>query len=88
MLERVASEQIAVRLPRELLSILDELVASGQYDSRASAVRAGIEAIAELERRRAIDRAIVQGYQRIPPTPADEVAALASLRDSIAEEPW
>jgi Arc/MetJ-type ribon-helix-helix transcriptional regulator len=84
----VATEQIAVRLPGELLSDLDALVASGVYESRAAAVRAGVEAITALEHRQQIDRAIVAGYQRTPPDAVEDDAAVASLRDAIAEEPW
>ncbi len=85
---RVTIEQIAVRLPAELLADLDELVARGVYPSRAAAVRAGVEAITELERRRAADRAVAEGYRRVPPTTSEAAAAVASLRDAIAEEPW
>ena len=84
----MASEQIAVRLPEELLAQLDALVSSGVYESRAAAVRVGIETVMELERRRRTDRAVVDGYRRVPPTPAEREAAIASLRDAIAEEPW
>lgn len=84
----MATEQIAVRLPEKLLGELDALVASGVYESRAAAVRAGVEAITALEHRRQIDRAIVAGYQLTPPTALDHDAALVSLRDAIAEEPW
>jgi Arc/MetJ-type ribon-helix-helix transcriptional regulator len=84
----MATEQIAVRLPEELLAQLDDLVAPGVFESRAAAVRAGIEVIIAADRRRAVDRAVVEGYRRMPPTPAEEVAALASLREAIAEEPW
>ncbi|MHB8295543.1 MAG: hypothetical protein ACYDH5_13155 [Acidimicrobiales bacterium] len=84
----MATEQIAVRLPEALLDELDALVASGIYESRAAAVRAGVEAITALERRQQTDRAIVAGYRRTPPTSAEHDAAIASLRDSIAEEPW
>ena len=82
------TEQIAVRLPVELLGELDALVASGAYDSRAAAVRAGVEVVTELERRRSIDSAMVAGYRRTPPTAAEHNAALASLRVAIAEEAW
>jgi Arc/MetJ-type ribon-helix-helix transcriptional regulator len=84
----VATEQIAVRLPEKLLAQLDDLVARGVYENRAAAVRAGIEAIAELERQRQLDRTIIAGYRRIPPTAGETDAALASLREAIAEEPW
>ena len=88
MLARVATEQIAVRLPEELLRELDALVASGIYASRAAAVRAGVEAVTALGRHQQIDRAIVAGYRRTPPTSPEHDAAIASLRDAIAEEPW
>jgi Arc/MetJ-type ribon-helix-helix transcriptional regulator len=84
----MASEQIAVRLPKDLLEKLDELVRDGHYTSRAAAVRAGVEAIAEIERRRELDRSIIEGYRRTPPGPGEEAAALESLRQAIAEEPW
>ena len=84
----MATEQIAVRLPEELLVALDDLVNKGVYESRAAAVRAGIEAVMELERRRQTDRALVEGYRRVPPTAAEHEAAMASLREAIAEEPW
>lgn len=84
----MATGQIAVRIPEDLLVQLDELVSSGVYESRAAAVRAGIETVMELERRRRIDRALVEGYRRVPPTAAEREAAIASLRESIADEPW
>ncbi len=88
MLAGVATEQIAVRLPVEQLAVLDDLVGRGVYQSRAAAVRAGIEALLELDRRHRDDRSIVEGYQRIPAKDAEKAAAIASLRDAIAEEPW
>ncbi len=88
MLLGMDTEQIAVRVPRELLEALDLLVESGGYESRAAAVRAGIETLAELERRRTVDRAIAEGYERVPPTSTEGGAALTSLREAIAEEPW
>jgi Arc/MetJ-type ribon-helix-helix transcriptional regulator len=84
----VATEQIAVRLPEEQLAMLDDLVTRGVYDSRAAAVRAGVEAVLELERRRQADDAIVKGYRDKPPTRGERAAAIASLREAIAEEPW
>ena len=77
-----------VRLSSTLLADLDELVQSGVYRSRASAVRAGIETIVEAEQQRRIDQQIVAGYTRCPPTGAEERAAHASVREAIEEEPW
>lgn len=82
------TEQIAVRLPSEQLAALDELVARGAFESRAAAVRAAVHTLLELDRRRRDDRSIAEGYRRSPPTDAERAAAVASLRDAIAEEPW
>jgi Arc/MetJ-type ribon-helix-helix transcriptional regulator len=84
----MGAQQIAVRLPEEVLDELDALVTRGVYGSRASAVRAGIEAVIARARREATDAAIVDGYRRVPPTDAEGSAAVASLRDAILEEPW
>lgn len=88
MLDQVATEQIAVRLPAELLAEIDRLVARGVFESRAAAVRAGLEAVTESERRRETDRAIIEGYRRVPLGEAEHEAAFGSLRDAISEEPW
>ena len=84
----VATQQIAIRLPEELLAEVDELVAQGIYASRAAAVRAGLEAVADSERRRRIDRAVIDGYRRIAASATEHEAAVASLRDAILDEPW
>jgi Arc/MetJ-type ribon-helix-helix transcriptional regulator len=88
MLAGMQTQQVAVRLPLDLLATVDRLVAGGVYPSRAAAVRAGLEAIADAERRRAIDDAVIDGYTRIPPTATEHAAAVVSLREAIAEEPW
>ena len=84
----VATQQIAVRLPEDVLAAVDELVRDGVHESRAAAVRAGVDLVVEAARQSAIDRAIVAGYRTIPPTEAEHDAAVASLRDAILEEPW
>lgn len=84
----MATEQIAVRIPTEQLEVLDDLVDRGVYETRAAAVRAGIKALAELDRRRRDDLAIVEGYRHAPPTDIEDSAAIASLRDAIVAEPW
>ena len=40
------------------------------------------------EEEQAIDRAIVEGYTRIPSTPEEDAWAEWSARRSVAEEPW
>jgi hypothetical protein len=44
--------------------------------------------VLELDRRRPVDQAIVDGYRCVAPTAADREAAISSLRDGILEEPW
>lgn len=82
------SEQFAIRMSAELARSLDELVASGRFATRAEAVRAAIERLVEAERRREVGRAIVQGYERVPQTEAEVVAATAAATRAIEEEPW
>lgn len=84
----MSTEQIAVRLSQELLSQVDDLVARGVYESRAAAVRAGLGAVTESDRRRRIDRAVIEGYRRVPAAEAEREAAIRSLREAILEEPW
>ena len=82
------TKQIPVRLSQALLADLDALVSGGAYRSRAAAIRAGIEAIVRGEQQRTIDRQIIDGYTRHPPTAAEAHSALASIREAIEEEPW
>ena len=84
----MSTTQIAVRLPESLLAQLDHLVAVGIYESRAAAVRAGVESVTAECRRQEIDQAIADGYRRVPPTSDELRAARAFLRSSILEEPW
>ena len=60
------SPQIAVRLPVPLLDEIDALVTGGRFETRAEAIRAGIEALVDQERRARIGRDIVEGYRRLP----------------------
>lgn len=60
------SPQVAVRLSAPLLVDIDDLVASGRFESRAEAIRAGIEQLVDHERRRRTGEAIVEGYRRAP----------------------
>jgi len=75
-------------MPDERVSEIDALVAAGTYPSRASLITAAIDRlVAELESRE-IDRAIVEGYTRLPQTADDARWGELSALDSIREEPW
>ena len=82
------SLMITVRMSDDRVEQLDALVASGAYATRASAVRAAVDRLLALEERRAIDRAIIDGYTRIPPTDEERRWAEWATIESIREEPW
>ncbi len=82
------SEQIAVRIPDALVQDLDEVVARGDFASRAEAVRTAIEALVDTERRRRIGVSIAEGYRRLPQTDDEVERATAAAIASIYEEPW
>jgi Arc/MetJ-type ribon-helix-helix transcriptional regulator len=60
------SEQIAVRIPSELVADLDRAVAEGRFASRAAALREGLEQLLGEERERAIEDAYRRGYGETP----------------------
>jgi Arc/MetJ-type ribon-helix-helix transcriptional regulator len=80
--------QLVTRVPDTVAEAIDELVRAGVFSSRSDAVRAGLEAVVERERRAAVGRAIVDGYHRIPQEADDLVWPDAATAAMIAEEPW
>jgi metal-responsive CopG/Arc/MetJ family transcriptional regulator len=82
----LARRQTLVQLNDELLAQLDELAARLNV-SRSQLIRDAIEQYLHDEREAEIDREIVEGYTRIPPSEHDPWAEAAARR-SIAEEPW
>jgi putative addiction module CopG family antidote len=82
------SEQIAVRLPDELASSLDQLISEGRFESKAEAIRSAIRALVEQERRSRIGERIADGYRRIPQSDEEVSAATEAAIHSIQEEPW
>ena len=82
------SKMVTARLPEETVTELDALVSAGSYRSRAEVIKAALDRLLVAERRSAIDRAIVDGYTRIPPEPWAIAAAEDAGRRSIEAEPW
>jgi Arc/MetJ-type ribon-helix-helix transcriptional regulator len=80
--------QLVTRVPDSIAEAVDQLVEQGVFASRSDAVRAGLEAVVERERRDAIGRAIVEGYRRIPQDDDDLAWPDAATSAMIAEEPW
>jgi metal-responsive CopG/Arc/MetJ family transcriptional regulator len=82
----VARTQTLVQLNDSLVAMLDERAAR-LGTSRSHLIREAIEAYLHDEREAEIDRAIVEGYTRIPPKQHDPWVD-ASARRSISDEPW
>ncbi len=81
----MARQQTLVQLTEELVALLDERAArSGR--SRSALIREALEEYLRDEREAAIDRAIVEGYTRIPEE--DDPWVELGARRMIAEEPW
>ncbi len=79
---------ITVRTSEDRVARIDTLVASGEYESRAAFIVEAIDRLSAQLEREAIDRAIVDGYARTPPTAEELAWADASGRRSVADEPW
>lgn len=80
--------QIAIRLPEDTVVALAELMASGEFETRADAVRTAITTLADQRRRDAVGRAIADGYRRHPQTDEEVEAARRAAVASIQDEPW
>lgn len=80
--------QLVTRVPDAVAEAVDGLVRAGVFSSRSDAVRAGLEAVVERERRAAIGNAIVDGYRRVPQDDDDLAWSDAASAAMIAEEPW
>ena len=82
----MARKQTLVQLSDELVTALDERAAR-QGTSRSHLIRSAIEEYIAADERAEIDRAIVEGYTRIPPGELDAWAEAATI-ESIRDEPW
>jgi len=81
----MARTQTIVQLSDELLAELDARRAR-EGRSRSDLIREAIEAYLADDRAAAIDRAIVDGYTRIPPT--EDPGAIWAVRASLQSDPW
>jgi len=79
--------QIAIRVSEKELDFLDKAVSEGRFESRAAAVRAGLEALAREGRNREIADAYREAYEKVPPGEwlAEENTALLDDRLADAE---
>ena len=75
-------------MPDESIDRVDALVEAEQYASRAAFIVDAINRLVDELEQRDIDRRIVEGYTRIPPTEEEQRWAEISGIESIREEPW
>lgn len=80
--------QLVTRIDDDLATELDHLVADGVFESRSAAVRAGLRALIDQQRRRRDADAIVQGYRERPQTDDELGWADAAATRMITNEPW
>lgn len=81
----MARTQTIVQLTDALLTELDARRAR-EGRSRSELIRDAIEAYLAVDREDALDRAIVDGYTRVPPH--ENLGAGWAARASIEAEPW
>ena len=75
-------------MPSDLICAIDDLVKMGVFASRSDAVRAGLIAVVDRQRRVAVGQVIADGYRRIPQTDDETSWSDAASAAMIAEEPW
>jgi Arc/MetJ-type ribon-helix-helix transcriptional regulator len=75
-------------MSEESVERVDALVASGAFSTRAELVREAVDRLLSAEEQAAIDRAIIEGYTRMPQTEEELRWAEAAARRSVAAEPW
>jgi Arc/MetJ-type ribon-helix-helix transcriptional regulator len=80
------SQQIAIRLPDDDVSALDEAIARGRFPSRAAALREGLDRLLREEREREIEEAYRRGYGDQPQEEWVGEAGLASFAAFVAAE--
>ena len=81
----IARTQTLIQLTDQLVAALDQYAAQVGR-SRSELVRSAIERYLEEVLQDDIDRAVVEGYRRVPQE--SDAFVEAAARDSIAAEPW
>jgi Arc/MetJ-type ribon-helix-helix transcriptional regulator len=79
--------QIALRLPTRLVADVDRLVAAGRFASRTDVIRRALERFLAVAGEAELDRAIVEGYRRLPDSAPDAWVDTAT-RAMVSDERW
>lgn len=74
-----------VQLSDELLQMVDRRAATVGL-SRSALIRIALEQFLARDRERALTRAIVDGYRRLPPGTADEWGEMSKMSDQAATD--
>ncbi|MGI9094822.1 MAG: ribbon-helix-helix domain-containing protein [Thermoleophilaceae bacterium] len=77
--------QIAVRIPDSALAAMDDAIRAGRFESRAAAVREGLQRLLHEEREREIAEDYRRAYTDRPEEEAVGEAGLTLMAESIAE---
>lgn len=80
--------QLVTRVDDELVRQVDQLVERAVVASRSDAVRRGLRMLVDLEHRRSVAAAIVEGYRGQPQTGDEAGWSDEMTRAMIAAEPW
>jgi Arc/MetJ-type ribon-helix-helix transcriptional regulator len=80
--------QLVTRVDDELVTAVDDLVASGVVSSRSEAVRLGLERLLDRHRRDQIGARIIESYRSQPQDEREIGWADESSIRMIADEPW
>ncbi len=80
--------QLVTRVDDGLVARLDEMVDSGEVESRSDAVRRALVQMLDERRRRLTGEAMAEAYRRVPETEEELRWAEANGRAMVAEEPW
>jgi metal-responsive CopG/Arc/MetJ family transcriptional regulator len=83
----MSQTQTRVELTHDVLRSLDERAAR-EGRSRSALIREAIKAYLYDEEKARIDREIIEGYERIPPTDEEMAIAEANAREAVEEESW
>ncbi len=70
--------QIALRISDDLARELDATVQSDRFENRSDALRVAVEEFVRRRRSAAIDRAIIDGYRRVPVAVVDDWGSIES----------
>lgn len=81
----MARTQTLVQLTDDLVARLDERAAAARR-SRSDLIREALEHYLTSGRAAAIDAAIVEGYERMPP--AEDLGAAWAAAASLSIDPW